>query len=197
MTLDRHRRVAIFAVVVAIFLAGLLALYALYGPRSQVVWQEYRRDDLGFRIEMPGEPTIKDAQHFRLVNEAANAAEERRRHNYGFRADALSNSILFSVQFLYNDTETNSAEAAFKNQRIAFQMLAKMNKLTIDEKEINTNGLRGREFIFPKVNGDGLIARQFALNNKMFVVFGAEGIEVGADNPSVRRFFDSLVLAPR
>src|SRR5215470_11205621 len=29
---------------------------------TKLTWQEYRRDDLGFRIEMPGEPKVLDDQ---------------------------------------------------------------------------------------------------------------------------------------
>jgi hypothetical protein len=176
MTLERPRRLLIF--IVAAISAGLLSQY---GARTQEIWREYRRDDLGFRVEMPGEPTINQ--------------EKRGTHEYGFHADILYNSILFSVQYLEYDTD--SEEIMFKNMRSAFSMLAALNGVKAVEYPISTNGLRGQEFIFPEVKGTGLIARQFALNKKVTVVLDIEGAGVGPSNTSVRRFLESFMPLPR
>jgi hypothetical protein len=162
---------------VAIVSAGLLGLYAVH---AHEVWQEYRRDDLGFRVEMPGQPTINQ--------------EKRRLHDYGFHADVEYNSILFSVQYLENDTD--SEEVMFKNTHSAFSMLAAINRQAIIERPITMSGLRGQEIII-EGKGKGIIARLFALNNKVFVMLVNEGDGVGPDNPNVRRFFDSFVPVPR
>src|SRR5262245_52260879 len=40
--------------------ACISALLVPTAARAQAnIWQEYRRDDVGFRIEMPGEPKLK------------------------------------------------------------------------------------------------------------------------------------------
>ena len=64
MTLDRIRCLLILAL--AAFSAGLLELHA---TKAQEAWREYRRDNLGFRIEMPGEPAINPVPR-RMIAEA-------------------------------------------------------------------------------------------------------------------------------
>src|SRR3954470_22273081 len=49
------------ASVVAAAPAVLLASSALYAQGD--IWRDYRRDDLGFRIDMPGEPRLNNEEH--------------------------------------------------------------------------------------------------------------------------------------
>ena len=166
-------------------LAGIALSGGLFGigaAQAQDLWQEYRRNDLGFRVEMPGQPAINQ--------------EKRDEHNYGFHVDVVLNgATLFSAQYIESDTD--SEEAMFTNVRAGFAMVAKLNHVEITNKSISIDGLRGEEFILPEVQGRGMIVREFSLNKKAFVILDAEGVGVSPDNPDVRRFLDSFALLPK
>src|SRR5262245_5010257 len=56
MTVTRRRVVSLLAAA-----ASTPAVLA-FPARAQDVWREYRRDDLGFRVELPAEPEVEEKE---------------------------------------------------------------------------------------------------------------------------------------
>jgi hypothetical protein len=148
------------------------------------VWQMYRREDLGFEIEMPGKPRIeveenqgKDDPRLRAVDAQANFEE-----------------TLFGAHYEEYKQPTTSIEEEVAAQRVAAEM---MGSKIVSETTFTTNGFPGVEIVFDGIMGgtDFTITRIVVAQNRRFFV-SAIGPRSGKDSPSVRRFFDSFKLLP-
>jgi len=137
-------------------------------------WREFRWDDLGFRIEMPGTPIVDD--------------EKPLPTDHWTR--------MLDVRVEYEQIFLGLAYIQFKQRRseeewfTTFVRTLSSVGATITETPVSIDGFRGRE-IFSELFDVKATHRTFALRNNAFV-----SITAGAsrDNPNARRFLDSMML---
>ena len=138
------------------------------------VWREFRRDDAGFRIEMPGDPTVEDGRG--LV-----ADPWIRRINAGVEYEALSFGLVY-VEYRQHSSEEEWFRELARGLAPVFEIVA--------ETPLTMNGFQGREIIAASAELKlDAVYRMFALNNSAFVTLSAIG---PVAHPNVRRFLDSV-----
>jgi hypothetical protein len=160
------------------FLCGVAAatpvVLTVRPSRAQdTVWREYRRPDLGFRIEMPGDPKIETEEDDQMRSIDA-------RVDYG--------SIILGVA--WQDFKSSQSDATLSARFREGMRLAGMP--VTSETSLLTNGFPTHKFIR---ESDGLNYVQ------VYVVIGNQTIAASAvgdrglhSSPTVRRFFDSFTL---
>jgi hypothetical protein len=148
------------------------------------MWQMYRREDLGFEIEMPGKPKIE-------VEENQGKDDPRLR---AIDAQVNFEDTLFGAHYEEYKEPTTSIEQEVAAQRAAAEM---MGSKIVSETTFTMNGFPGVEIVFDEMilGTDFTITRIVVAQNRRFFV-SAIGPRSGKDSPSVRRFFDSFKLLP-
>lgn len=142
-------------------------------------WQIYRREDLGFEIEMPGKPKIE--------------VEE-------FERDDLAVKSITAVV----DVEQISFSAGYYEYRmpisleeevLAQQLLARgLEARTVRETAFTMNGVEGRDI---SMEGDGLNAIQrIVVIKTRRILISVIGDRIIHTSANVRRFLDLLKLLP-
>jgi hypothetical protein len=157
------------------FVAGAaVASPARYAQAQSAPWQEFRRDDLGFRIEMPGRPSVVEDK--------------------GLPGENLLRSIDAEVE--YENLSLKVSYAAFKSLSAEQMLKAARQGLSalggkINENALTMNGFPAHEIIVEPGIGDGAYYRFVFIGNTM-ISFQAVG--GGLDDPTARRFVDSFRL---
>jgi hypothetical protein len=141
------------------------------------VWQAYRRDDLGFEVEMPGTPKIE-------VEESQDQDDPSVK---SVSAEVTFEDTLFAAGYQEYRRPT-SVEEELRAQRWAAR--AGLGKIA-SETRFMMNGLPGVEVVFE----DLMIVRIVVAGNRRFLV-SVGGPQGGQDNPSARRFLNSFKLLP-
>jgi hypothetical protein len=140
-------------------------------------WKEYRNNEMGFRVEMPGTPKVEE--------QTGDASEPWTRM---ISAQVELNDMILGVQCAENRAAT-SAEEQYKRHRE--EMVAGGMPVTREEAR-TVSGNPAREFI--RESGDlNFIYRVVNVGKRTIAlsVFGERNIH---GNPNVRRFLDSLTL---
>jgi hypothetical protein len=140
-------------------------------------WKEYRNNDMGFRVEMPGVPKVEE-QNGDASDPFIRTVE----------AQVELNDMLLGVHCTENRAAM-SAEEQYKQQREG--MVAGGMPVTREEAR-TVSGNPAREFI--RESGDlNYIYRVVNVGKRTIAVsaFGENNIH---GNPTVRRFLDSLTL---
>jgi hypothetical protein len=176
MSLSRRRVISILAGATPIA-TSLCALARTAQAEAAAAWREYRNDEMGFRVEMPGE--------FKIDQEAGEAKE------------AWVKSIGAEVEFAgmtmgVNGTQFRGsppAEELYKLQREGMQASGMQ---ATHEEQRTVGGVAAREFI-READDISYIHRMVIVGNRSISVsvFGERSIH---DNPTARRFLDSLTL---
>ena len=176
MCLSRRSAMSILAGATTT-LTSLAALSRPAQAEAAAAWREYRNDEMGFRVEMPGE--------FKTNQEAGEAK------------DAWTKSIGAEIEFDgvtmgVNGTEFRGsppAEQLYKLQREGMQASG-MQATREDPRTVG--GVAGREFI-READDISYIHRMVIVGNRTISAsaFGERSIH---GNPTVRRFLDSLTL---
>jgi hypothetical protein len=144
--------------------------------QAQDVWREFRRNDAGFRIEMPGVPTVEDGKGLATDHWI-------RMINAGVEYEQISFGLSYAEYKQHRSEEEWFREFA--------RGLAPMFKI-VAENPLTLNGFEGREIIAASAELKlDAVYRMFALNNNAFVTLSAIG---PVANPNVRRFLDSFML---
>jgi hypothetical protein len=156
------------------FLVAGACAWSVFGPKAARaqggIWQEYRRDDVGFRIEMPGEPRIR-------VEKGAPG------DNWITSTDA---------QVRYQNEIFDVSWTEFKNIASVEDEYTRFRYQFEQDILLTLNGVPAREFIIE--TGDiNFIRRIMAVRNFALAVhaLGARNIH---NSPTVRRFLDSFEL---
>jgi hypothetical protein len=140
------------------------------------VWREFRLDDAGFRIEMPGVPAVDEDQPL--------ASDPWRRM---ISAEIEYEQIFFGLTYV-EYRQSRSEDEVFRG----FARLVSNTFKIVAETPLTMNGFRGGEIIVVDTDLDvSYVYRSFALNNNAFILLTAGGLVA---NPNVRRFLDSLML---
>ena len=168
-------------IVLALFIApALLAL--LPALASAQAWQEYRRDDLGFKIEMPGKPEIESTE-----DKSADRTVQ------STKADVTYGDAMFSVSV--DQTYVKGASIRPDDEylnRSRRGMEKALGLKATSEKQFTTNGFPGHEFMFD-VKGYYHLIRMIVLENRVITV-SVNGNRSLETDPVVRRFLDSFAV---
>jgi len=140
-------------------------------------WQIYRREDLGFEVELPGRPEIRKE---RVDGQAA------------VEVNVDVDQLRFGVGYQEYE-EAMSVEEFAAAQRLSARALGgKVTRETI----ITMNGFRGLEIIIEA----GLLSMAMKVvlipERKQSISALVSGDGRLSENPSVRRFLDSFKLLP-
>jgi hypothetical protein len=140
-------------------------------------WQIYRREDLGFEIEMPGRPEIR---------------EERIDGQASVEVTVDVDRILFGVGYMEYE-ETVSVQEMAAAQRLTARALG---STVTRETMITMNGFPGLEIIMESSLLS--MAMRFVLipERKRSISATVSGDGRLSENASVRRFLDSFKLLP-
>jgi hypothetical protein len=138
-------------------------------------WREYRREDLGFRIEMPGVPEIEE--------ETGDLTQNMIR-SINATVEVDDTAIIFGVTF--TTYKAVAAETWFKLFREGLSRIG----APITETPITINGFPGRELVIESETIGG-VYRTVVMDDAT-VTAAAIGDRRG--NPAVARFLDSFTL---
>ena len=161
-------------------LAGACAS-AGFGPtlvRAQAsIWQEYRRDEVGFRIEMPGAPRIRVQRGRPEENWATSTGAQVRHEHEIFDVSWTEFKDKVSVEDEY---------ARFRD------MMARAGYQIEEDIALTLNDVPAREFVIETGNINFvrriLVVRNFAIG---IHAMGARNVQY---SPTVRRFMESFRL---
>lgn len=171
---SRRRLVSALAALAA---ASTVDLVSTAAWAQAPAWKEYRNNDFGFRVEMPGAPKL-DEQNGDPSDPFIRSLE----------AQVELNDMILGVHCTENRAAM-SAEEQYKQQREG--MVAGGMPVTREEAR-TVSGNPAREFI--RESGDlNYIYRVVNVGKRTIAVsvFGEKNIH---GNPTVRRFLDSLTL---
>jgi hypothetical protein len=154
------------------------AFFVPSAVRAQgAVWQIYRRDDLGFEIDMPGKPKI-EVEEFERDDLAVKS----------ITAEVDVEQISFSANYYEYRRPISLEEEALAQQLLARGLEAR----TVRETAFTMNGVEGREI---SMESDGLnaIQRIVAIKNRRILI-SVVGQRIIHTNAMVRRFLGSFTL---
>jgi hypothetical protein len=169
-----RRRFIMCAAAAAIAVAAASAPVVRDAQAQTVQWQELRRDDLGFRIEMPGNPTIEETKGLP-------------RENLIRSIDAKAEYDQVSLEVGYAAYKNVSIDEFIKSFRSGLSVLGS----PIDENSLTINGFPAREFTVAPGIVDGAYYRFVFVGN---AVFSIQAVGGSSSNPTIRRFVDSFRL---
>jgi hypothetical protein len=141
------------------------------------IWQEYRRDDVGFRIEMPGAPKIRV--------EKGNPEDD---WTTSTNAQVRYQHELFDVSWT-EFKDIVSVEDEYTRFR---DMMTGAGYRIGDDIPLTLNGIPAREFIIE--TGDINFVRRIMAVRNFAISIHALGARNIHNSPTVRRFLDSFRL---
>jgi len=161
-------------------MAGACASYVLEPKVARAqgsIWQEYRRDDVGFRIEMPGAPRIRVEKGEPKDNWITSTDAQVRYQHEIFDVSWTEFKGVVSVEDEYTRFRNMMTGAGYQ--------IGEDVPLTLDD-------VPAREFVIETGNIN-FIRRIMAVRNLAIAihVLGARNIQ---HSPTVRRFLDSFKL---
>ena len=141
------------------------------------IWQEYRRDDVGFRIEMPGEPKIR-VQKGDPQDPWTTSTDAQVRYQHE----------LFDVSW----TEFKDIVSTEEEYTRFRDMMTRAGYQIEEDIPLTPNDVPAREFIIETGNIN-FVRRIMAVRNFAIGIhaMGARNIH---NSPTVRRFLDSFKL---
>jgi hypothetical protein len=140
-------------------------------------WQIYRREDLGFEIEMPGRPAIR---------------KERIDGQATVEVTVDVDRLLFGVGYLEYDEAVSLQEFAAAQRLVA----RSLGSTVVRESAIMMNGFPGLEIIMESNLLSMAMRVVLVPERKRSISAMVSGDGRLSENPSVRRFLDSFKLLP-
>jgi len=175
MTISRRRVVSLLAAA-----ASTPTILAVQARAQGDVWREYRRDDLGFRIEMPGEPEVEEVE-----DEAKDILIR------SIDAQVDYEKILFGI----HHTEYKNVVSAEEEFQFFREGMQKGGFPVTREAPLTIDGFPAREFICQ--SNDINIIQRLVVLGKFTIGVGVAGEREVHDSPLPRRFFASFQLLRR
>jgi hypothetical protein len=158
-------------------LTSIFALSRAAQAEAAATWREYRNDEMGFRVEMPGE--------FKIDQEAGEAKDPW--------VKAIGAEVEFDGMTMgVHGTEfkgSPTAEDLYKVQREGMQASGMQASR---EEQRTVSGVAAREFI--READDINYIHRMVLVGKRTIAVGVFGERSIHGNPAARRFLDSLTL---
>lgn len=174
---SRRSCLSVFAAAATAVVTTALPARARIDWHKVDIWKPYRRDDLGFEVEMPGEPKIE---------------EEDDAHASSVYAELMFVGMAFGFNHTTFKRNAATIEDLVKEQRKTAQRL---NGRIIREAPFTMDGLPAVEIVSEFENAFVNILRAVVIGNRMVAVDVMGGPDI-ADDPSARRFLNSFRLLP-
>jgi len=165
------------------FLVAGACASSVLGPKVALaqggVWQEYRRDDVGFRIEMPGAPKIRARKGRPQDNWTTSTGAQVRYQDEIFDVSCTEFNDIVSVEDEYTRFRNMMTGAGYQIE---------------EDIPLTLNEVPAREFIIETGNIN-FVRRIMAVRNFAIGIhaLGARNIRY---SPTVSRFLDSFRLLP-
>ena len=163
------------------FLAGGVCASSVLGPKvawaQGAVWQEFRRDDVGFRIEMPGAPRIRVQRGGPEDNWTTSTDAQVHYQNGIFDVSWSEFKTIVAVEDEY---------ARFRD------MMTRAGYRIEEDIALTVNDVPAREFIIE--TGNINFVRRITAVKNFAIAIHAMGARSAHYSPTVRRFLDSFGL---
>jgi hypothetical protein len=141
------------------------------------IWKPYRREDLGFEVEMPGDPEIE---------------EEKDEAGHSIYAEFLFIGMMLGVDHTVLFKRDATIERVIRHQRKTAQELK--GKVT-REAPFTMEGLPAIEIVRELKDGFVTIMRAVVIGKRHIAINVVGGPDI-ATNPSALRFLNSFKLLP-
>jgi hypothetical protein len=165
---------AAWPVILAVSLSSVL-LAGVPARGQGDIWQLYRREDLGFEVEMPGAPKIEVEEGKDKDDPVAKSVD----------AQVDFQEINFGIAYEEWRRRPSVDEEIAAQRSVARSLGTKV----ISETRFTMNGVPGFEIATDGIGG--MTARVVVAQNRRFFL---SAVGAPSDNASVRRFFDSFRL---
>jgi hypothetical protein len=163
------------------FLLASAGASSLLGPKAaraqSDVWQEYRREDLGFRIEMPGAPRIRVQKGNPEDKWTTSTDAQARYQNEIFDLSWTEFKDIVSVEDEYTRFRGMMIGAGYQIE---------------EDIPLTLNDVPAREFIIE--TGDINFVRRIMAVRNLAIGIHALGARNIQNSPTARRFLDSFKL---
>jgi len=192
MTVSRRNVLPVLTVV-----ASMPLLLPLTNARAEAEWSEYRRDDLGFRVELPDGPdaiwvftgVFRELKGEGGAGMLGDLNEKKDILIRVFAVEAEREQIQMAVyQVEYKQPVSPDEEFAILREH-----LRKGGFAPPREAALTVNGFPAREFACEADDDKNLIHRRIVMGRLTFRV-GVAGKREIHDSPITRHFFDSFKL---
>ena len=177
ISVSRRGAVSTLAGAAAMLMSLALRPTAAQAEAAAAAWREYRNDEMGFRVEMPGE--------FMTGQEVGEAKDPWVK---AIGAEILFDGMAMDVQ----GTEFRGSPKAEELYKLQCEGMQASGMQATREDPRTVGGVAGREFI-READDISYIHRMVIVGNRTISAsaFGERSIH---GNPTVRRFLDSLTL---
>jgi hypothetical protein len=169
---ELSRRRFIASVIAA---APALLLVSSAAHAQADVWREYHREDLGFRIEMPGDPTVENEEDKDLGLSTMNAEVDYEDMTFGVQWNEWKRPL--------------PAEETFSLWREGMRI---SGMGVTSERTFLMNGFPGREFL--RESDDFNYVRREVVAGNLVINATVIGERAMHRNPAVSRYLDSFML---
>lgn len=169
-------RRACVAALAAAAAAATLPAHAQIDWSKIDIWKPYQREDLGFSVEMPGEPDLE---------------EEDDPYSKSISASFLFVGMMLSVDHIVYKQDV-PIDKLSKHLRLGPPSLK--SRIT-REAPFTVDGFPAIEIVKELENGFVFITRAVAIGNRVITVSVIGGPDIAA-NPSALRFLNSFKLLP-
>jgi hypothetical protein len=150
------------------------------------VWTEFRSNEGGFSVLMPGEPTPNKV----TVNTASGVKEA---DMFTLNEGELNEYIIAYSKYSGPDSRSRSTDKLFDNIRDGL-LLVQQGKL-LSEGAINLDGYNGREIAVERADGVITRARFYVVGNRFYQISARAKTNERAPE-AMKRFLDSFRLLP-
>ena len=141
------------------------------------IWKPYRREDLGFEVEMPGEPEID---------------VEEDEDGKSIDAEFLFVGMMFGATHRESKRVLSLTDVSAHQRKIAQRAKGRI----IRETSFSLDGLPAIEIVSELEDAFVSILRAVVIGNRLITVDVIGGPDIAAD-PSALRFLNSFKLLPR
>lgn len=169
------RRACLSALTVA-GVTGALPAMAQIDWHKVDIWKPYRREDLGFEVELPGEPEIE---------------EEQDEHTKSISAEFLFVGMMFGVDHVTFRHDVTIADVVGRQREGAQNLKSRITR----ESPFTMDGYPAVEIAQEMDNAFGSIMRVVVIGNRA-IAFNVVGNPDIAGDPSALRFLNSIKLLP-
>jgi hypothetical protein len=151
----------------------LAAILTLTAHAQAGVWQEYRRNDLGFRVEMPGEPHVETKQDD--LGRFVDATVEYEETTFGINWQEWSSAQI-----------EEELDVSFR------EVMREAGMAVTRETRLVVNAVPAHEFV-SESDDINYISRRIIMGKEAIAVYVIGDHRIH-NSPAVRRFLDSFAL---
>jgi len=150
-------------------------------------WQEFRRDDLGFKVEMPGTPQVEEEEEEETVDNNKKTIKTTTVQVHHEEASLSVSCEQFEKGLRQPPTDADFDDLLKSIEEKLGVKVTRQNRLTMNGKPVRES--------FAETDGFYIAARVVFLDDRTFQVIATSNTPLAA-NPVVERFLHSFELLP-